>query len=120
MSRSNYYRKTKKEEGEEKELEKAVIHCFEKHKGRYGRIRIWKELQSKGFRGRSERKIARILRESGLAAKSGRTEHRRKQKPTGQQYIEENLIKDKFTVTVPNMLWCSDITELVCLHSKLY
>lgn len=119
VSRSDYYRNTRPIENEEKEIEKAVIHCFEKHKGRYGRIRIRKELQNQNIHV-SEYKIGRILRKHGLVAKSGRTGHRKAAKPTEQQYIEENLVKDKFSVTVPNMLWCSDITELKSLHSKLY
>ena len=32
MSRSEYYRVFKKRDSEEKELEKAVIHCFEKNR----------------------------------------------------------------------------------------
>mgnify|MGYP003299051482 CR=1 FL=1 len=44
MSRSEYYRVAKEQDSEEKELEKAVIHCFEKNKGNYGRIRIRREL----------------------------------------------------------------------------
>lgn len=29
-------------------------------------------------------------------------------------------MKDKFSVKAPNMLWCSDISELVCCSGKLY
>ncbi len=120
MSRSDYYRKIKPTENEEIELENAVIHCFNQHKGRYGRIRIRKELLKKNI-AISEYKISRILRENGLTAKSGRTGRSSKKKVVAeQQYIEENLIKDKFSITVPNMLWCSDITELSCYGTKLY
>ena len=49
VSRSEYYRIAKEQDNEEKELEKAVINCFEKHKGNYGRIRIRKELLGKGI-----------------------------------------------------------------------
>ncbi len=119
MSRSTYYRVSKAKEREEIELEKAVINCFEKHKGNYGRIRIKKELARSGVII-SENKIARILKEHGLAAKSGRTGHKKVQKPTEEQYIEENLIKNKFEVDTANYLWCSDITELTCKGSKVY
>lgn len=30
------------------------------------------------------------------------------------------MIKDKFAVTDPNHLWCSDITELKCHHQSIY
>ena len=119
MSRSEYYRKVEEQDSEEKELEKAVINCFEKHKGNYGRIRIRKELLGKGVNV-SEYRIARILKRNGLVAKSGRSGKPRPPKPTEQQYIEENLIKDKFGVKIANYLWCSDITELKCYRSKMY
>ena len=119
MSRSEYYRVAKEQDSEEKELEKAVIHCFEKNKGNYGRIRIRRELLGEGVEI-SEYRISRILKRSGLVAKSGRSGKRKRSKPTEQQYIEENLIKDKFAVTEANFLWCSDITELVCHRSKLH
>lgn len=61
-----------------------------------------------------------MLKKNGLAAKSGRTGKPRQPKPTEQQYIEENLIKNKFEITTPNYLWCSDITELKCNRSKVY
>ena len=119
VSRSEYYRTGKELDSEEKALEKEVIHCFRKHKGNYGRIRIRKELLGEG-KNISEYRIAGILKKNGLVAKSGRTGKPRAPKPTEQQYIEENLIKNKFEVTVANYLWCSDITELKCLRSKLY
>ena len=119
VSRSEYYRIGKEADSEEKELEKAVINCYEKHKGNYGRIRIRRELLGKNIRI-SENRIARILRKNGLVAKSGRTGRTKAPKPTEQQYIEENLIKDKFGIREANYLWCSDITELKCNRSKLY
>ena len=115
MSRSAFYRVPKTKESEEIELEKAIINCFEKHHGNYGRIRIKKEMMRRGITV-SENKIARLLRENGMAAKSGRTGP----KSTDEQYIEENLIKDKFSVDTANYLWCSDITELVCKGGKMY
>ena len=119
MSRSAYYRTLKAKESEEIELEKAVINCFHKHDGNYGRIRIKKELAREGV-DLSENKISRILKENGLVAKSGRTGRKKATKPTEEQYIEENLIKNKFEIAIPNYLWCSDITELECKGSKVY
>lgn len=119
VSKSGYYKSKSKGKSEKTEEEKAVIHCFEKHRGCYGRIRIRKALLREGIEI-SEYRIAKILKKNGLEAKSGRTGHRRAPKPTEQQYIEENLIKDKFSITEPNYLWCSDITELRCRNGKLY
>ena len=119
MSRSTFYRVSKSKESEEIELEKAIINCFEKHKGNYGRIRIKKALFQDGI-NISENKIARIMKEHGLVAKSGRTGRKKAPKLTEEQYIEENLIKDKFKINIPNYLWCSDITELKCKGNKVY
>ena len=33
------------------------------------------------------------------------------------QYIEKNLIKNKFEIIKPNYLWCSDITELIAFNN---
>ena len=118
MSRSGYYRKPKEPEREEIKQEEAVIHCFKENDGNYGRIRIRKALLRDGI-DVSEYRIARILKRNGLEAKSGRKGGRRTPKPTAQEYIEGNLIKDKFGVEQANALWCSDITELRC-RVKMY
>lgn len=119
VSRSGYYKPCKPAEAEEKELEEAVIHSFHRNHGRYGRIRIRKELLNKGI-DISEYRISSIMRKHGLEAKSGRTGKRKHAETTAVQYLEENLIKDKFSVRQPNYLWCSDITELRCRGTKLY
>ena len=119
MSRSEYYRKNKHTDSEENEIENEVINCFNKNKRNYGRIRIRRTLLPKGI-DVSEYRIAKIMKKHNLVAKSGRTGKKKAQKPTEEQYIEENLIKDKFSITEPNYLWCSDITVLDCYRSKLY
>ena len=118
VARSGYYRLPRRTE-EEKALEQAVIHSFRQNRGRYGRIRIRKELLGKGI-DVSEYRISKILRKNGLEAKSGRTGRKKRTAPSQAQYLEENLIKDKFSVKQANYLWCSDITELKCLRTKLY
>ena len=122
VSRSGYYSHKAATESELSEQEERVIHCFEKNRGNYGRIRIHKALLNDGI-SVSEYKITRILKAHGLKAKCGRTGKSggaKKAKPTEEQYIEENLIKDKFSVTAPNYLWCSDITVLQCKYQKIY
>ncbi len=92
MSKSAYYRKPIQATVTEKEIEKAVIHCFNRHRGRCGRVRIRKELLMQDL-SVSESKIARILAENGLKAQRGRIGKAKRPKPTEQQYIEEDLIK---------------------------
>ena len=119
VSKSGYYSHKLESISEKTEIENTVINCFKKHNRNYGRIRIRKELLNEGI-DISEYRIAKILKKYGLVAKSGRTGKPRQPKPTEQQYIEENLIKNKFEITTPNYLWCSDITELKCNRSKVY
>ncbi len=119
MSRSAFYSISKQKDSEEIKLEKAVINCFEKNKENYGRIRIKKDLARNDI-VISENKISRILKEHGLVTKSGKSGLRKAPKPTEKQYIEENMIQDKFEIDIPNYLWCSDITELICKGNKLY
>ena len=59
--RKGYYRKQKAVEREVIQQEQEVIHCFEKNKGNYGRIRIRKALLRDGIEV-SEYRIARILK----------------------------------------------------------
>lgn len=103
MSKSGYYKHIAKSESEKTEAENKVINCFKRHSGNYGRIRIRKALLDEGV-DISEYKIAKILKEYGLVAKSGRTGKTKQVKPTEKQYIEENLIKDKFSVREANYL----------------
>lgn len=119
VSKSGYYSHKITDENEISEQEKEVINCFNENHGNYGRIRIRRALLDHGTKI-SETKIARILKKFGLTAKSGRTGRPKRVKPTEEQYIEENLIKDKFAVTEPNYLWCTDITELKCYRQKIY
>ena len=119
VSRSGFYKFKRQTDHEEKELEQAVIHSFHRNHARYGRIRIRKDLLTKGI-SVSEYKISGILRRNGLEAKNGRTGKRKKTPASQVQYLEDNLIRDKFKVFMANYLWCSDITELKCRGTKLY
>lgn len=119
MSRSAFYYKVKEPKSEKVREEEAIIYCFDRHKRNYGRIRIRKALLRDGL-DVSEYRIAKILKKHGRVAKGGRIRTRRIPKPTEEQYIEENLIRNKFSITEANYLWCSDITELKCKNGKLY
>lgn len=119
VSRSSYYRVPRTKKSDEIAIETAIINCFKENERNYGRIRIKKELSKQGIVV-SENKIARIFKEYGLVAKTGRIRKKKQIKPTEKQYYEENLIKNKFEVIDVNALWCSDITELSCKGGKFY
>ena len=120
MSKSGYYSHKLKSQSEKTAIENEVINCFNKHNGNYGRIRIQKELKASGINV-SQVKISKILKGNNLVAKVGRKRKQHKTpKPTEEQYISENLIKDKFEVTVANALWCTDLSEMKCKSGKIY
>ena len=119
MSKSGYYSHKCKTDSEKTFVEKEVINCFEKHNGNYGRIRIKKALEEKDIFV-SEAKISRILKENELVAKVGRKRKSKKNKPSDEQYLSENLVKDKFEETTPNSLWCTDLSEMQCRNHKIY
>ncbi len=119
MSRGAYYLRHKSLKVSETELEERIINCFDKHRGNYGRIRLKKALKRDGVEV-SENKISRILRKYGRKAKSGRKGRAKRRVKRAEEYMEENLIKEKFKVKEPNYLWCSDITELRYRRGKFY
>lgn len=120
MSRSGL-RKHKKNIDRVKNIkhEDDIIHCFKKHKGNYGRVRIKKALASDG-KIVSEAKISKILKKHNLISKYGRPRKRSKPKKTKAEYTSENLVKKKFEVKEINKLWCADISELKYKNGKVY
>jgi len=114
--KSGYYSHKCKTDSEKTFIEKEVINCFEKHNGNYGRIRIKKALEGKRIFV-SEAKISRILKENDLVAKVERKRKSKKNKPTDEQYLSENLVRDKIEETTPNILWCTDLSEMqTCIY----
>lgn len=126
LARSDFYRKRATTSVEEKEIEIDVIHCFDKHNSNYGRIRIKQELNAEYvlLTGNpfpaSEHKISQILKKYERIAKTGRKNRKKSKKPTGEVYINENLIKKKFNDYKVNELWSADISEIKCKGTKIY
>ena len=108
---------------EEIQLEKAIVSTFKRNDGNSSRIRIKKELANNGIRV-SEWKISRIMKKYGLVAKGGRKKSKKQEQQkkvqAKEKIMRQNLIIDKFSVTVPNKLWSSDISEFKISGRKLY
>lgn len=87
-------------------------------KGRYGAPRIHGELAKEGARV-SRKRVARLMRESGLRAKTAR-----KYKATTDSNhalpVAPNLLERRFDVAAPNTAWVSDITYLWTRQGWLY
>lgn len=99
-------------------LSEAIIKCFNRHKKRYGRRRIRKDLQKQGVHV-TEVRIAKVLKENRLSAIGGRKRKNRVKK-TEEQYISENIFLRQFKIKEVNRIWCSDITEISVKGRKLY
>lgn len=114
------YHKNNSNRVKEKEIEQAVISCFHKHNGNYGRPRIKRALEKEGI-VISESKVARIMKENGLMAKAGRRRKRRKPKKTEEEILRENLLLNKdLSKLKRNEVWSSDITEIKINGRILY
>ena len=86
---------------------------------RYGRPRLWKDLEEDG-EAVSEKRVARLMREEGI---QGRLPKRFKlttvSDPTNP--VAPNVLDRDFTAAAPNQRWAGDTTEFVIGESaKLY
>ncbi len=78
---------------------------------RYGRPRLWKDLQEDG-EAVSEKRVGRLMREEGL---QGKVPKRFKQTTDSRHDdpIAANLLDRDFTAAAPNHRWVGDTTEVV-------
>jgi putative transposase len=120
VSRSGYHRWLKREpserEKEDAELLKQIVKVFEANKERYGSPRVTQQLwQQETVCG--ENRVARLMRENGLAARRKKAFRPRTTLP-GQR-AAPNLIKD-LEPSAPDQVWVSDITYIGTLEGWLY
>jgi putative transposase len=86
---------------------------------RYGRPRLWKDLQEDG-EAVSEKRVRRLMREEGIR---GQVPKRFKLTTNSDHHdpIAANVLDRDFTAAAPNQRWVSDTTEFVIGESaKLY
>jgi transposase InsO family protein len=87
-------------------------------KGRYGSPNIHEDLRDWGYRcGR--KRVARLMRESGLRSKVVRR-FRVTTQSKHKLPVAENLLARDFTASAPNRVWVSDITYLWTQQGWLY
>ena len=114
VSRSGYYAWRVRPESHraktDRELTRVIRRIHAETKGVYGSPRIRKELEAEGFHhGRN--KVARLMRQSGLKG----CPHRRFKRTTQSEpshAVANDLVKQDFTVRIPNRLWSSDLTYI--------
>lgn len=100
------------------ELTAKARAVFAEHEGRYGSPRVHRELRHRG-EVVSEKKIAEVMRESGLVARP----KKRFRATTDSKHddpIAPNLLARDFTASQPNEAWVTDVTAVWTLAGWLF
>jgi putative transposase len=103
----------------EVELRGHVGRVFAARRGVYGSPRVRAELRREGRR-HARRRIERLMREMGLAARRGR---RRAPRTTNSRHdlpVAPNLLDRNFTAERPDAVWLADISYLPTDEGWLY
>ena len=122
VSPSGYYawrrRKISVRTGEDEALRGRIAAIHEQSRRTYGSPRIHEELKEEGTRiGR--KRIARLMKESGLVGVSRRKSIRTTRRDPGARPAPD-LVDRKFAASGPNQLWVADITYIPLLAGFLY
>ena len=90
-------------------------------RGTYGAPRIHFELRALGVRC-ARKRVARLMRESGLFGCGGRRRARTIRNTTAKEHLVEvpDLVKRNFTPQAPDRLWVADITYVRSWEGWLY
>lgn len=104
--------------GANRVLMQDIARVANENQQRYGSPRIARQLRAEG-QPVSENRIARLMREAGIAAKRSR----RFVATTDSAHdlpVAPNVLDRQFTATSPNQAWVGDITYLWCNEGWLY
>lgn len=122
VSASAYYEWQQEQESpharKDAELSSLVRGLFADFRGRYGAPRIQRELVKKGHRV-SRKRVARLMRESGIRAKSAR-KYKATTDSNHRLPVAPNVLDRRFIVDSPNKVWASDITYLWTRQGWMY
>lgn len=114
VSRSGYYawrgRRPSRRAREDEGLLETLTALHRHSRRTYGSPRMTRELRERGHRC-SENRIARIMRENGLRARTTRQFRRKSHR--GEYYrAEGNLLKSRPAPKKPNEVWVADLTYI--------
>jgi transposase InsO family protein len=121
VSRSGYYQWQQPELGPRAQanqrLGEQIGQVFAAHQGRYGSPRVTRALRAAGVRC-GENRVARLMRERGLAARPKRA-FRPRTTRAGATAAAPNLIK-ALAPSRPDQIWVSDITYVATREGWLF
>lgn len=105
---------------EDERLKERISYHFEASHGTYGSPRLLDDLSDEGIRV-SRKRVARLMRELGIAGISGREGKPRRRKgdaPESEPAID--LVRREFAADEPNQVWFADITYVPTWEGWLY
>jgi transposase InsO family protein len=122
VSKSGYYawrkREPSKHQLEDARLGTLVVAAHRQGRDTYGSPRVLGELRARGERT-SRKRIARLMRERGLAGQPQKRWRHPPGEPTTTPCLP-NVLDRGFTVAAPNRVWASDITYVRTWEGWLY
>ena len=128
MSRAGYYawraRPLCERVKDDRVLTAKIREIQQQVKQRYGRPRVWMELQALGF-SCGKNRVGRLMREAGLQAKSA-PKFRLTTQSDHRQPVAPNVLDRQFSLTTnpdlahPDRVWAGDITSIPTREGWLY
>jgi putative transposase len=122
ISRSGYYTWLRRTPADRTvrndDLLRAIHRIYDEGRGEYGSPTIYETLRQEGY-SINHKRIARLMREAGLRAKTVRP-FKRTTKPCKAKDAAPNLLQQNFTTDAPNRVWLSDITYIDTDEGWLY
>ena len=122
VSRSAYYTWRKKTASERNQANAKLLEAIRKvhhdSRGTYGSPRVYRKLKKRDIPC-SENRVARLMREDGLRAKT----KRRYKATTNSKHdlpVAPNLLQRNFSPAKPNQVWAGDITYIWTIEGWLY
>jgi putative transposase len=123
LKRSTYFYWVRKlrVENLDQELEEIVQSIYDEHDGNYGYRRICLELRNRGHVV-NHKKVLRIMKTRGISCTKYQHKSRKYRSYKGTVgKVAPNLLRRRFTATMPREKICTDITEFKCKDGqKLY
>ena len=103
---------------EDAQLTQDIQQVFERHQGRYGSPRIYRELKD-GGRKIARTRVARLMREADIRARRKRPRVLTTKRDATHP-VAPNILHREFPATAPNTKWVTDITYIPTTARWLY
>lgn len=123
VSASGYYAWLKREPcpraAEDATLKGQIVSLWRQFRRVYGAPRLWEELRDQGIRT-SINRVARLMREAGIAGKMARRKRPRTTQTDDTHPVAPHLLNRQFSGKKRNEVWLTDITYIETGEGCLY